>query len=173
MKPLLIKVPLDSPTYLGLTFDNHFSSHELQEMRKAFEVMAKRHCLFPNLSFICRFMQLYLLDHARFPAYLATPAALQTATILMKALPAMPFINTQLSATCLLSQSEFIRFTVKGHESAGLWVRNECMGQSQFVQKHYTFNVDLGADYTGEKLLYGDSLASDVQHVIKQILILF
>ncbi|RZK44988.1 MAG: hypothetical protein EOO61_01780 [Hymenobacter sp.] len=169
----VVEMPHDSPQYLGLTFDKYFSRAELREMQHAFKKMASKYRCFPNLNSACRFMHEHLLNHERFPTYLVSPAALGAATlILFKAKSPTPFVATQRCITCLLSESEFIRFTIKGHEAAGLWMRNGYSNQGELVRQRYTFNVDLSVHYEGEFLLYGDNLASDIQQLLKQIMTL-
>lgn len=176
MNPFLIKVPLDSPNYLGLTFDKHFSSDELAKFQHVFKGMADYHCHVPNIQSVCRFMQLHLLNHERFPAYLMTPTALQISTMgLHQPQSHQPFVNTTLSATCLLSKSEFIRFTIQGHEAAGLWVRNNPSNQHKKGPLHLPFNVNLHHNFGDKSVqlrLFGDTLASETQRLLIQVVTL-
>ncbi|RZK44989.1 MAG: hypothetical protein EOO61_01785 [Hymenobacter sp.] len=145
-------------------------------MQKAFKQMAERHYQFPNVQFVCRFMHLNLLNHAQFTPYLMTPAALKISSMsLCQTQSHQLLVNTTLSATCLLSEGEFIRFTIKGHIAAGIWVRNASPKQSSKAQMRLPFNIDLHHDFGNEALqlkLFGDTLASETQRLLIQIIML-
>ena len=177
MLPFIRKISVNLPDYLGCTFDKQFTPQELSNMQSGFKEMAETHIAIPNLNSACNFMRFNLLKHNIFTTYLVNQTA-SLGTVVNsynKRLFLSSAMNIDISATCLYSKREFIRFTTKGQYVAGLWVKSTRIGNIIYLNHDVfniplNFNTDLNAFAKFELKYFGDSKTAQLQSHLPQLI---
>jgi hypothetical protein len=168
--PSLLTVPVREGDYLGLSFEKYLSNKDITAAQGLFYQWRNEFKNIPNLNQACHYLQTNLRKHQKFSTYLITAAAQQLIyhQQVDKALFNKLITGACIDATYLLSKDEFVRFSVRGKEVAGLAVRYTTNASGKKKLSFHPFNVDFAEDYNGEELIHGNTLATDYQVLLTQ-----